>query len=132
MAGLVVEEEIGLELAQELAFLQAAEEHRLVDLDIPLHQRADRALVRRRAAGRDERSANAHAVRRLVLQPVQGEQERLERAGREGSLRLRALMRLEGVETALLEDALGFVREENRVAVEGDADFLRMPVGRAR
>ena len=38
VSGLVVEEKVGLELAQELAFAQAAEEHRLVDLDVPLHQ----------------------------------------------------------------------------------------------
>ncbi len=59
--GLVVEEEVGLELAQELALRQAAEEHRFVDLDVPVHQRADRALVRRRAARGDERGADAHA-----------------------------------------------------------------------
>src|SRR5213595_1571389 len=39
--GLVVEEEIGLELAQELALGEAAEEHRLVDADVPRHQGAD-------------------------------------------------------------------------------------------
>ena len=71
VAGLVVEEEVGLELAQELALLQAAEEHRLVDLDVPFHQGADRALVRRRTARRDERGADAHAVDALVLEPLQ-------------------------------------------------------------
>ena len=63
VAGLVVEEEVGLELAQELALGQAAEEHRLVDLDVPVHQRADRALVRRRAARGDQRGADAHVLR---------------------------------------------------------------------
>ena len=43
---------------------QAAEEHRLVDLDVPVHQRADRALVGRRAARGDERGADAHVARR--------------------------------------------------------------------
>jgi hypothetical protein len=63
VAGLVVEEEVGLELAQELALGQAAEEHGLVDLDVPVHQGADGALVRRRAAGRDQRRAHAHGGR---------------------------------------------------------------------
>jgi hypothetical protein len=52
VAGLVVEEKVGLELAQELALGQAAEEHRLVDLDVPVHQGADGALVRRRCCAR--------------------------------------------------------------------------------
>ena len=55
VAGLVVEEEVGLELAQEFALGQAAEEHGFVDADVPLHQRADRALVRGRAACGDQR-----------------------------------------------------------------------------
>ena len=132
VAGLVVEEEVGLELAQELALGQAAEEHRLVDLDVPLHQRADRPLVRRRAARGDERGADAHAVRRLVLQPLQREQQRLERAGGERRLGVVALVRLEGVEAARLVDPLGLVGEQHRVAVEGDPHFVRMPVGGAR
>jgi hypothetical protein len=61
VAGLVVEEEVGLELAQELALGQAAEEHGLVDLDVPVHQGADGALVRRGAARGDQRGAHAHA-----------------------------------------------------------------------
>ena len=133
VAGLVVEEEVGLELAQELALRQAAEEHRLVDLDVPVHQRADRALVRRRAARGDERGADAHAVRRLVLQPMQ---RRAAAAGTgpaaSGVVGLLALVRLEGVEAACLEDALGLVGEQHRVAVEGDAHLVRVRVGGAR
>ena len=52
VARLVVEEEIRLELAQEIALGEAAEEQRLVDLDVPVHQRADRALVRRARCAR--------------------------------------------------------------------------------
>ena len=70
MPGLVVEEEVGLELAQELALRQTAEEHRFVDLQVPLHQRADRPFVRRRAACGDERGAYAHAVHPLVLEAL--------------------------------------------------------------
>src|SRR4029079_18243348 len=100
-------EEVGLELAQELALAQAAEEHRLVDLDPPVHQRADRALVRRRAARGDERVADAHAVRGLVLQAVQREQQRLERAGGERRRRLLELVGLERGETALPQNGPG-------------------------
>src|SRR3546814_8711189 len=54
---LVVKEEVGFELLQERAFLQAAEEHRLVDFDAPVHQRADRAFVCRCTACGDQRRA---------------------------------------------------------------------------
>ena len=37
-----------------------------------------------------------------------------------------ALVRLERVEAARLEDALGLVGEQHRVAVEGDAHLVRM------
>src|SRR5947208_16772230 len=77
---LVVEEEVRLELAQELALGQAAEEHRLVDLDVPVHQGADRALVRRCAARGDERGADAHLLRARLLQAVQRLEQRLEAA----------------------------------------------------
>src|SRR5437762_509729 len=80
------------------------------------------------AAGR----ADAHAVDALVLQPLQRLQQRLEGAGGERRLGLGALVRLERVEAALLEDALGLVGEQDRVAVEGDPHFLRMRVGGAR
>ena len=84
MPRLVVEEEVGLELAQELALRQAAEEHRLVDLDVPVHQRADRALVRRRAARGDQRGAHAHGVAGVALQPLQRLEQRLEGPGGSG------------------------------------------------
>src|ERR1019366_4548660 len=116
--GLVVEEEIGLELAQEFALRQATEEHRLVDLDVPFHERADGALWGWRTARGDERGAYAHAVHRLVLQPLQRLQQWLERACGQRRRRLFALVLLEGVEAARLENALGFVGEEHRVAVE--------------
>ena len=62
MTGLVVEEEVGFELAQEFALGQAAQEQRLVHVDAPVHQGADGALVRRGAARGDQRGADAHAI----------------------------------------------------------------------
>src|SRR3990167_9764419 len=75
MPGLVIEEEIGLELAQEFALGQAAQEQGLVHVDAPVHQGADGTLMRGRATRRDQRRADAHAVGaaagRVMLQGVQ-------------------------------------------------------------
>src|SRR6478672_10392636 len=53
---LVVEENVGAEGAQELTFVQAAEEERLVDADVPRAQRPDHPLVGGCAARGDEGS----------------------------------------------------------------------------
>ena len=52
MASLVIEEKVGLELAQEFALGQAAKKHRLIDADIPAHQGADGTFMGRGAARR--------------------------------------------------------------------------------
>ena len=83
MAGLVVKKEVGLKLAQELALGQAAQKHGLVHSNVPVHQRADGALVRRGAARRHQRSADAHAAALAaggLLQAVQRGQQGLEGA----------------------------------------------------
>ena len=77
MAGLVVKEEVGLELAQEFAFGQPTQEHGFVHIDVPVHQRADGALVGRCAAGGDQCGADAHGRRATLLQAVQGRAETL-------------------------------------------------------
>ena len=99
---------------------------------LPVHQRADRALVRRRAARGDQRGAHAHAARRLALQPVQRLEQRLERARRQRRAGAVALVALEGVQPVALEHALGLVGEQHRVAVEGDAHLVRVGVAGAR
>src|SRR5213082_3554719 len=103
MPGLVVEEEVGFEFAQELALRESAEEHRLVDADVPRHQRADRALVRRRAARRDERRAHPHRRRPRLLQPMQRREEGLERTFAQWLQRVTELVLLERSEPLLLE-----------------------------
>jgi len=132
MACLVVEEKIGLELAQEFALGQATEEHRLVDLDVPIHQGADGTFVRRRAARCHQGGADAHVVRRLALQAVQRLEQRLEWPRRQRRRRVQALMVLEGDQPVALVHAFGLVGKQHRIAVERDADFGRMQVGGAR
>ncbi|MPM41193.1 hypothetical protein SDC9_87843 [bioreactor metagenome] len=131
VAGLVVEEEVGFELAQERAFFQAAEEHGFIDGDIPLHQRAYGALVRGGAAGGDQGGANAHAFGASLLQPVQCRQQGLEGAVGQGQGGLVEFMALEGRKPFVLIDALGFVREQHGVSVEGDAHFVGVRVAGA-
>ena len=98
---LVVEVEVRLELAQERALVEAAEEHRLVDRDVPVHQRADRALVRGRAARGDERGAelHRHRVRSSALcSRCSASSSGLNGPGGSGRVRVVGLVRLEGVE----------------------------------
>ena len=71
MAGLVVEEEVGLEFAQELALGQTTQEQRFVHLDAPIHQRANGAFMRWCAAGRDQSGADAQGGCAFLLQSVQ-------------------------------------------------------------
>src|SRR5687768_12620960 len=96
MAGLVVKEEVGFELAQKLALRQTTEEHGFVDLDVPVHEGADGPLMRRCTARRDQRRAYAHAGSANLLQAVQGFKQGLEGAGQQRLCGLVALMRLEG------------------------------------
>src|SRR3954451_17530587 len=110
MAELVVEVKVGLEGLEERAFIEATEEHRLVHRDVPLHQRAHRALVRGRAARGDESGAHFHGEILLGtscgLQPMERFQERLERARRYRLKRVRRLMAGERLEAVALVDAL--------------------------
>jgi hypothetical protein len=58
MAGLVVEEKVGLKFAQESALGQAAQKHRLINLDMPLHQGANSPFMCRYTAGGDQCGAD--------------------------------------------------------------------------
>ena len=60
----VVEEDVRAEGLQERALRPAAEEQRFVEAHVPLAQRADHALVRRRAARGDERGADRRGFAR--------------------------------------------------------------------
>jgi hypothetical protein len=45
MPGLIIKEKVGLKLFKKITFIQAAEKHRLIDLDVPVNQGADRPLM---------------------------------------------------------------------------------------
>ena len=69
---LIVEENVGAERAEDLALVEAAQEEHLVDADVPCAQRANDALVRGRAARRDERGDDrARFFAEIGLDPVQ-------------------------------------------------------------
>ena len=82
--GLVVKEKVGLKFAQKLALVQPAQKHGLVYLNVPVHQGANGALVRRGAAGGDQCGAYAHLWQLCLLQLVQRHQQRFERAVGQG------------------------------------------------
>ena len=77
------------------------------------------------AARRDQRDAQAHArSARLLLQLVQRSQQGLERAARQRQLGLADFMRLERFQPFGLVHALGFVREQHRVAVKRNPQLV--------
>ncbi len=57
VAGLVVKEEIGFELAQKGTFFEPSEEHGFVNGQVPFHKRVNRTLMRWCTARGDERRA---------------------------------------------------------------------------
>ena len=129
--GLVVEEEVGLELAQELALASLPRNiASSTAMFQPINVR-DRARSCARRARRDERSADAHAARRLALHPVQRLEQRRTGPKASGVAARSSSWSLEGVEAVALEHALGLVGEQHRVAVEGDAHLVRVRVRRA-
>src|ERR687883_562063 len=62
-----------------------------------------------------------------ALQAVQRLEKGLERSRRQRLQRVHRLMTREGVEAVALIDPLGFVGEEHRIAVEGDAQLTGVP-----
>ena len=77
------------------------------------------------AARRDQRNAQAHARgARLLLQLVQRSQQGLEWAARQRQLGLADFMRLKGFQPFGLVHALGFVREQHRVAVKRNPQLV--------
>ena len=135
VSGLVVEEEVGLEFAQEGALVQTAQEEGLVHLHFPVHQRADGAFMRRGAAGRHQGGTDAHMRGRGLAQAVERFQQRLEGAGGQRGGGAACLVVLEGRQPLAGIDLLGFVGEQYGVAVEGDAHFVGVgfcPLGRLR
>lgn len=111
MAGLVVKEEVRLELAQEGTLGQATEEHGLVHIDFPVHQRVQRTLMGRGAACRDQGRAYAHAGHLHLLQSVQRRQQRLERPFGQGQGSFFQLVLLKGFQSLGLEHTLGLVKD---------------------
>ena len=126
MAGLVVKEKIRFEFTQKFALGQAAEEHRFINLDIPVHQRADGAFVRRGAARRHQRGANAYLRRAVLLQAMQRFEQGHEGPWRQRFGRQLALVLLKGLQPALLKHPLGLVGKQHCIAVKRDAHLVRI------
>lgn len=124
VSSLVVEEEVGLEFAQEGALVQTAQEEGLVHLHFPVHQRADGAFMRRGTTGRHQGGSDAHVRGRGLAQAVERFQQWLEGAGRQRGGGATCLVVLEGRQPLAGIDLLGFVGEQYGVAVEGDAHFV--------
>lgn len=130
MPGLVIEEEVGLEFLKEWPFLQSAEKHCLIDADIPAHQRSYRSLMGGGASCRDQgRPDFDRAIgcgRQLQL--MNRIEQRLEWAGGQGLECLAPLMFRESGQSLALEYTLGLIGEQYRITIEGDSDFMGVPI----
>ena len=135
MPGLVIKKEVRLKLSQEFTLGQAPQEHGLVNVDAPIHQGSDGALMRGRATGSDQGRANAHtALARCIitlLQIMQGLQQGLERARRQGLGSAFYFVLLKRVQATTLINLLGLIGEQDRIAVKRDAHFMGMRLTRA-
>src|SRR6056297_720916 len=121
---LVVEEDVGAESAQEGCLVAAAEEHRLVDANAPGAQGQDDALVRRRRTRGDQRGSNRVLVGRIRrLDLVNGFQNGLEWSRTQRSFSGLALTRTESLQALGLVDTLGFVAEDDRIAIKRNSEL---------
>jgi len=96
MTGLVIEKYISGKRFQERGLLQTAKKQGFVQANIPLTQRANHPLVRRRRTGGYQSCADRTGLfRKLTLQYVQRGQKPLERTAVQGLARRFALAGLE-------------------------------------
>ena len=123
---LIVKENVCAEGREDFLFAHAAKKECFINAHTPVAQRFDCALVRRRAAGSDQRRADRGFFARLelLLQVGKGHQKMRKRAVRQGIIRVRHFVRLEGLNALLLVDALGLGGKKHSVAVKGDADRI--------
>ena len=106
---LIVKEKVGFKLFEKLPLGQAAQEHGLVHLNVPLHQGANGALVSGRTARCDQSSSDANRWCALLLKPVKGGQQRLERPSQQGLRGLGMFVCLKCRQSLRLKNTLGFI-----------------------
>ena len=128
----IVEEDVGAERLQERTLVAAAEEQRLVEANAPAAQREDHALVRGRGARGDQRGADRRCVarRKRLLQAMQRGEEALERPAGQRLVDELDFVAMERLDALFVRDAFGFVAEDHRVAVEGDAQLIARAIAR--
>ena len=111
MFGVVVKVKIWLEFRQKLALVEPPQEHRLIDVNAPMHQGADRTFVGGRAPRRDQGDPDPHAFGRAAFGPqaMEGLKKRFEWPRVEGLIRSLRLMALERIQPLGLEYTLRLV-----------------------
>lgn len=121
---LVIKEDIGSESFQDLALIHTAQEKDLIDPDIPRPQRQDDSLMGRCVPGRHKSRSDRHSLPgEALLQNGDSMQKLGERTFRQGLPGIGLLIIRERLQTALLIDLLGFIREDNRVPIKGYANL---------
>jgi hypothetical protein len=122
VALLVIEEDIGAKRFQEGPFLQPPQKQRFVDADIPRPQGTHDAFVCRRATSSHQCRADQRRV--FLLNALQGRKEGDERAAGHWRPGGRCFVADKCVESLGLENRFRFVGENDRIAIERDADLI--------
>src|SRR6185312_3379963 len=121
------EENVGAKRFEKWPLVAAAKEQGFVQTHAPAAQREDHPLVRRRRTRGDERGADRRVVTggKRRLQTMQRREESAEWPAGQRFVGKFGFVAMKGIDALLLRDALGFVAEDHRVAVEGDAQLIR-------
>jgi hypothetical protein len=111
MFGVVVKVKIGLKLRQELALIESAQKHRLIDVNAPMHERPDGAFVGGGTSCRHQGNPDTHPLGCPALGPQSMERfkQRLEWSRVERLIRALGLMTLERVQPLSLKHPLGLI-----------------------
>ena len=125
MPTLVVEEDISAKSTEKFCFVHPTQKKRFIQADIPGTQCSNNPLVRWRTASGDQCGSNgAILLTEFTLQCMQGAEKGFEGSAFEGPGRRSGFRRRKGIETAGLIDLFRFVRENDGVTIERQAQFV--------
>lgn len=121
---LVIKENISSESFQDLALIHTAQEENLVNPDIPSPQGQDDPLMGRSIPGSHKSCSDRYILPgKTLLQNRDGMQKLGERTFRQRLPGVGLLIISERLQTALLINLFGFIRENDRVPIKSDTNL---------
>lgn len=121
---LVIEKNISPKSCQKRPFIAPAEKQRLVDTDAPVPQGQNDTLVRRSRACRDQSRPDGVGINGIGrLQFVQRFQQAFKRSAAQGFTGSRPFTGSKRRQALLLKHPLGFIAEQHRIAIKGNAQL---------